>query len=98
MEDTIDPIPPLQAEFGPAFAGNVIQEEVERIGQEMNEAIRLIIKLSVYLTATQYGDQQRRVAEARLFSLQSELAELQEALSRTLVMAPDLGRVVTINT
>jgi hypothetical protein len=44
-----------------------------------------------------FSDQQRRIAEAELFRLQTELGELHEQLINTLVMAPDLGRPVLVN-
>jgi len=91
MEEDLDPVLVLQPEYGPGYTGNVVQGEIERIVAEINGVLRLITKVSIYLTGTYYTDQQRRQAEAGLFNLQHGLEKLKEELFQTLAIASDLG-------
>jgi hypothetical protein len=97
VEDDADPLRELGASFNAGYLGNTMCRAVDEIRADINHRLVSITKLLPYLSGMYFSDQQRRIAEAELFRLQTELGELHEQLINTLVMAPDLGRPVTIN-
>ena len=62
------------------------------------EALERLERYTEYVLGMYYTYDQRQYAEAEVFRLQVELAELHEELINTLVMAPDIGRPIYINT
>lgn len=95
-EGDTDPLQELGASFSPGYIGNTICEVVEALQSDVNDRFRRITKLLTYMSGLYYSDRQRRMAEAEIFRLQTEIAELHTELVNTLTMAPELGRPVTI--
>ncbi len=95
-EDAADSIREVGELFSPGYVGYVVSAEVHRLIIEINERLVLINKYISYLAGTYYTDQQRGRAEIEVFRLQTELDPLFEQLRNALVMAPELGRPVTV--
>jgi hypothetical protein len=97
VEDDADPLRELGIDFSAGYLGNVIYARVAEISSGIDDRLRSISQLLEYFSGTYYTDQQRGIAERALFRIQTELGELHEQLTNTLVMAPDLGRPVLVN-
>lgn len=95
-EDAADAIAELGALFSPGYVGHVVSAEAHRLITEINYRLVQLNKYLSYLAGTYYTDQQRGQAEIEIFRIQTELDTLNEQLRNTLVMAPELGRPVTV--
>jgi hypothetical protein len=96
-ESDADSLMELGKAFCVGYLGHVMVDEVETLRRDINDRLKSITKLLPYLSGMFYVETQRQFAEMEIFRLQTEIAELIERVHNSLVMAPDLGRPVTIN-
>lgn len=68
----------------------VVQDIIDETERELEENLRAIRRVLPYLSGLYYADQQRRFAEAKLFLLQSERAELENRINKALAIMPEL--------
>ncbi len=98
VADDADPLRELEASFGVGYIGNTIGRTVGRIRADMTYRLERLERYTEYLLGMYYTYDQRHYAEAEIFRLQVELTNLHQELINTLVMAPDLGRPIYVNT
>ena len=98
VTDDDDPLRGLEASFGLHYIGQTIGRTVSKIRADMVYRLARLERYTEYVLGMYYTYDQRQYAEAEVFRLQVELAELHEELINTLVMAPDIGRPIYINT
>ena len=92
-----DSLKELGTYFSAGYIGNTMCNAIDTLRVEIDDRLRSITKLLPYLSGMYFSDRQRQMAEREIFRLQTEISKLHDEMVNTLVMAPDLGRPVTIN-